>query len=79
MKAHLTVTHIGFSSELELRANSSYAQEFITEELGLQNTGTNVNRMICSGTKAAAEVLSRAIAEGFTVGYWEPLGVSVRA
>lgn len=72
MKADLLVMQGGFGYELRLEARTSYAQEFLTEELGLCGTGDTVKSMICSSARVAAEVLSRAIAEGLHVGLWQP-------
>lgn len=70
--AHLIATHIGFGQDVLIEAKSSYAQEFLTDQLGLKGTGETVNQMVCCSTHAAAEVLSDAIAEGFSVGFNEP-------
>ena len=73
--ANLEVTHIGFADELLIKAHNSYAQEFLTEELGLKATGTTVDCMVCSGPHSAALVLSAALAEGFSIGFSEPKGI----
>ena len=72
--AHLIATHIGFGNDVLIQAKNSYAQEFLTDQLGLKGTSATVNQMVCCSTHAAAQVINDAIAEGFTVGFSEPQG-----
>lgn len=61
------VWRIGFDDTFEFVAKSSYAQEWMTRELGLKGTGSNVRKLVVRGLGPLLETSLRMLEDGLTV------------